>query len=85
MTGPPGGFSSSSREAALLSPLHHLEGIGSHEDLLAATLDHVEGFYGDWYAPNNATLVLAGDISAAEAKPLVEKYFGKLGTREKVL
>ena len=57
---------------------YHLEGIGSHEDLLAATLDHVEGFYADWYAPNNATLVVAGDIDPGEVKTRVTEFFGPL-------
>ena len=52
--------------------------IGSMADLDAATLDTVQKWFRDNYGPNNATLVLAGDISAAEAKPLVEKYFGAI-------
>jgi zinc protease len=42
--------------------------IGSMADLDAATLDTVQKWFRDNYGPNNATLVLAGDISAAEAK-----------------
>ena len=38
-------------------------------------------FYRDWYAPNNAVLVIAGDASAAEARPLAERYFGPLAAR----
>jgi predicted Zn-dependent peptidase len=57
---------------------YHLEGIGSHEDLLAATLDHVEGFYGDWYAPNNATLVVAGDMDPEAVKNRITEFFGPL-------
>ncbi len=52
--------------------------IGSMADLDAATLDTVQGWFRDKYGPNNATLVLAGDISADEARPLVEKYFGPI-------
>ncbi|MDP7343656.1 MAG: pitrilysin family protein [Alphaproteobacteria bacterium] len=42
------------------------------------TLDHEDAlaFYRRYYAPDNATLVVAGDISAAELKPLAEKYYG---------
>lgn len=50
--------------------------IGSMEDLDAATLDDVREWYQTWYGPNNAILVLAGDIDVAEARALVEKYFG---------
>jgi predicted Zn-dependent peptidase len=52
--------------------------IGSMADIEAATLEDVRGWFRDKYGPNNATLVLAGDIDAAEARPLVEKYFGAI-------
>lgn len=52
--------------------------IGSMQDLDAASLDDVKGWFRTWYGPNNAVLVLAGDIDAATAKPLVEKYFGHI-------
>ena len=47
-------------------------------DLDAASLDDVKQWFRDKYGPNNAVLVLAGDVSAAEARPLVEKYFGDI-------
>ena len=46
---------------------HEIETL-NHEDALA--------FYRRYYAPDNAILVVAGDISAAELKPLAEKYYG---------
>ena len=52
--------------------------IGSMEDLNAATLDDVGAFFKKWYGPGNAVLVLSGDISPAEAKAKVEKYFGNI-------
>jgi len=52
--------------------------IGSMADLDAASLATVKEWFLDKYGPNNATLVLAGDITAAEARPLVEKYFGAI-------
>ncbi|MEM1052585.1 MAG: pitrilysin family protein [Pseudomonadota bacterium] len=52
--------------------------IGSMADIEAATLDDVKDWFRDKYGPNNATLVLAGDISAEEAQPLVEKWFGPI-------
>ncbi|NRA30728.1 MAG: insulinase family protein [Parvularculaceae bacterium] len=64
-----------------LFPPHHPYGhtvIGSMDDLNAATLDDVKGWFEEYYGPNNAILVLAGDIDADEAKPLVEKYFGDI-------
>ena len=58
-------------------PYHHST-IGSMADLDAASLDDVKKWFRDNYGPNNAVLVLAGDIDAATAKPLVEKYFGDI-------
>ena len=57
---------------------YHLTAIGSPEDLDAATLDDVKAFFRTWYAPNNATLVIAGDTDAAQAVALAEKYFGPI-------
>jgi predicted Zn-dependent peptidase len=50
--------------------------IGSMEDLDAASLEDVKNWFRSHYGPNNAVLVLAGDIDAKTARPLVEKYFG---------
>ncbi len=52
--------------------------IGSMADLDAASLETVKNWFRSHYGPNNAVLVLAGDIDAAEARPLVEKYFGAI-------
>lgn len=52
--------------------------IGSMADLDSASLADVRAWFTEKYGPNNATLVLAGDITAAEARPLVEKYFGAI-------
>jgi zinc protease len=58
-------------------PYHHST-IGSMTDLSAATLTTVREWFTENYGPNNAVLVLAGDINAAEARPLVERYFGDI-------
>jgi len=52
--------------------------IGELEDLQNATLKDVRDFYEEWYGPNNATMVIAGDIKKREVKQLVEKYFGEI-------
>jgi len=59
------------------NPYHHST-IGSMADLDAASLATVANWFRDKYGPNNAVLVLAGDIDAAAARPLVEKYFGSI-------
>src|SRR3546814_13450514 len=47
-------------------------------DLDAASLDDVKNWFRTYYGPSNAVLVLAGDITPAEARAKVEKYFGAL-------
>lgn len=49
--------------------------IGSMSDLSAASVDDVKNFFRQFYAPNNATLVVAGDVKTAEVRALVRKYF----------
>ena len=52
--------------------------IGSTEDLDAATVEDVHEWFKTKYGAANATLVLAGDINAEQARPLVEKYFSHI-------
>jgi zinc protease len=52
--------------------------IGSMADLDAASLADVRQWFKDHYGPNNVVLALAGDIDAATARPLVEKWFGAI-------
>src|SRR5262245_30465966 len=55
---------------------YYADVIGSHADIQAAKLDDVKNFFKTYYAPNNASLVIVGDIDKAAVKALVEKYFG---------
>lgn len=52
--------------------------IGSMADLKGASLEDVKNWFRAHYGPNNAVLVLAGDIDAATARPLVAKWFGAI-------
>jgi len=52
--------------------------IGSMADLSAASLDDVKNFFRTYYAPNNATVVIAGDFDPAAVKKLVAQYFGAI-------
>jgi zinc protease len=67
-------------EAALYPPDHPYSWItiGSQEDLTAASLDDVKGFFQRWYGPNNATLAVGGDVKTDEVVALVRKYFGSI-------
>lgn len=49
--------------------------IGEMADLDASTLEEFKDYFKKWYGPNNAVLVIAGDIDTAEAKVLAKKYF----------
>ena len=57
---------------------YHWPTIGYPDDLSAASLDDVKGFFSQWYNPNNACLVVAGDVRPAEVKRLVTRYFADL-------
>ncbi|MCM2333833.1 MAG: insulinase family protein, partial [Anaeromyxobacteraceae bacterium] len=61
-------------------PYHHPV-IGSHEDLEAARLEDVVGFFDAHYVPANASLVVAGDFDPAAVRPLVSRLFGAIPTR----
>lgn len=58
-------------------PYHHST-IGSMKDLDSASLDDVKKWFTDNYGPNNAVLVLAGDIDTATARAKVAEWFGDI-------
>ena len=58
--------------------------IGSIADLHGATVDDIKQFYRKYYAPNNATLVVAGDFDRREVEAMIRKYFGEIPAREEV-
>jgi len=55
---------------------YHWPVIGYMEDLTAASYDDVVAFFKKYYAPSNASLVVAGDLQTQEARRLIEKWFG---------
>lgn len=57
--------------------------IGSMAHLDAASLDDVKRFFATYYAPSNATLCLAGDVTTAQAKTLANKWFGSFAKKPK--
>jgi predicted Zn-dependent peptidase len=65
-------------------PYRHLT-IGLHQDLEQASLADVRQFFQKWYVPSNATLCLAGDFDSAQAKKLVDKWFGSFPATPKPL
>lgn len=55
--------------------------IGWEQEMEGLTREDALRFYKRWYTPNNAILVLAGDVTVEEVKPLVEKYYGVIPSR----
>lgn len=66
--------------AMLTNPLRNPT-IGWMSDLQNMTIDNLRQWYRQWYAPNNATLVIVGDVTSAQVRPLVEKYFANLSSQ----
>ncbi len=56
--------------------------VGWMADLQSMTVDDARNWYGHWYAPNNATLVIAGDVSPDEVFRLAEQTYGKAARRD---
>jgi zinc protease len=68
------------RMRAMLWP-HHPYGtpiIGWLHEIQSLDRSSAQAFYETWYAPNNAILVIAGDITAEELRPLAQRYYGRL-------
>jgi predicted Zn-dependent peptidase len=61
-------------------PYHHST-IGSMQDLDAAELEDARNFYSTWYAPDNATLAIVGDVETDDALRLAEQYFGRIPSK----
>lgn len=75
----PGALLSERMEAALfLNHPYNRPVIGWASEIAALTTEDAVSFYRRWYAPNNAILVVAGDVTAETVRPLAEKYYGVL-------
>jgi zinc protease len=57
---------------------YHNPVIGWMSDLEVMTVNDARAWYKRWYAPNNATLVIAGDVKAADVFKLAQRYYGKI-------
>jgi len=82
----PYGMASIVIDENLFPPDHpyHWPTIGSMEDLSAASFEDVVEFFKRYYGPNNASLVIAGDIDPIQTKGLVEKWFSDVPAGEAV-
>ncbi|HHW78468.1 MAG TPA: insulinase family protein [Xanthomonadaceae bacterium] len=64
--------------AAYLTSPYRNPIIGWMQDIQSITPDELNRWYRQWYAPNNATLVVVGDVEPARVRELAEKHFGPL-------
>jgi zinc protease len=56
--------------------------IGWSHEIENLTYDDIRSFYNDWYAPNNAILIVSGDVTSETIRPIVEKTYGKIAARD---
>jgi zinc protease len=56
--------------------------LGSRSDVANATVADIATYYHEWYAPNNATLVIAGDVDHVTAFAKAERYFGAIPSKK---
>ncbi|MDB5796506.1 MAG: insulinase family protein [Paucimonas sp.] len=62
-------------------PYHHPV-VGWMNDLENMTVEDARAWHDRWYAPNNAIMVVTGDVDAAEVQRLAEKYFGRIKPKQ---
>ena len=64
--------------AAFVAHPYHHPIVGWMDDLEHMTVEDAKAWHDRFYAPNNATMVVTGDVDAQQVKALAEKYFGKI-------
>jgi len=71
-------FQEQMRSALFVNHAYGIPVIGWMPEIKELTREDVLESYSKWYAPNNAVLVVSGDITAAKLKPMAEKYYGEI-------
>lgn len=69
------------RAVLFLNHPYRIPTIGWAHEMERLTTEDAIAFYERWYAPNNAIVVIAGDVTAEQVRPLAEKYYGVLPRR----
>lgn len=64
--------------AAFIAHPYRIPTVGWPSDIKAWTLNDLQNFYHTWYAPNNCTLVVVGDVEPAQVFALADKYYGPI-------
>jgi zinc protease len=67
--------------AFYLNNPYHIPIIGWRSEMEKLTTEDAMAWYRTWYAPNNAVLVISGDVTMDEVRPLAEQYFGPIPSR----
>ncbi|MGV3652576.1 MAG: M16 family metallopeptidase, partial [Noviherbaspirillum sp.] len=67
--------------AYMAHPYHHPI-VGWMDDLVHMTVEDARDWYQSWYAPNNAVMVVAGDVDAKQVRDLAQKYFGAIPAKK---
>ena len=75
-------FSEQMRAALFASTNYAVPIIGWRDEMPKLNRDHVLDYYKTWYAPNNAILVIGGDVTLKDVKPLAEKFYGIIPSRK---
>jgi zinc protease len=79
---PAGLLNEAQNAAAFVAHPYHHPIVGWMDDLEHMTVADVKAWYERWYAPNNATLIVAGDVDAQQVLRLAEKYFGPIPAKK---
>jgi predicted Zn-dependent peptidase len=58
--------------------------IGTEEEIKSFTVENANYFYRKYYSPNNATILIVGDVEPSEAYRLIEKYYGSIPAHERL-
>ncbi len=70
------------RASLFLNHPYRMPTIGWENEMRGLTTADALDWYGHWYAPNNATLIIAGDVTLEQVRPLAEKYYGVIAKRD---
>jgi zinc protease len=70
------------RASLFLNSPYRMPTIGWEQEMRGLTTADALEWYGRWYAPNNAILIVAGDVTVDQVRPLAEKYYGVIPRRD---
>ena len=69
--------------AAFQAHPYHRPGIGWMSDLNSFSATDAQHFFDEYYIPSNMVVAVVGDVKASETLPIIEKYFGRIPSRER--